>query len=330
MNATRLDIENGQVVALCGGVGGAKLALGLSRIVGAALTAIVNTGDDFEHLGLHISPDLDTVLYTLGGVANNSQGWGRADESWHFMDTLRHLDAETWFQLGDRDLALHITRTHALRCGQSLTEIMRSAASQYRIEAKILPMCDDPVRTMISTSQGVLPFQRYFVEHRCEPRIESITFEGTDTARASAQVTAALQAPTLRAVVLCPSNPFLSIAPILAVPGLRSLLELAHAPVVAVSPLIGGSAVKGPTAKIMGELGMPSTSEAIARHYGTLLDGIVIDTVDAEERNVIDIPVHVTQTLMKSDDDRDQLARTVLEFADRIAEEASPEGEWLP
>lgn len=308
----------GRVVAICGGVGGAKLALGLSRTVGSDLTVVVNTGDDFEHLGLCISPDLDTVLYTLAGVSNKELGWGRADESWNFMEALRHLGGEAWFQLGDRDLALHVQRTHLLRSGSSLTSVMQTAARHHDIAATILPMSDDPVRTMLATSQGRLAFQRYFVEHRCAPQVNGIFFEGAENARPSAQVVSALQAPDLRAVIICPSNPYLSIDPILAVPGMRTLLEDANAPVIAVSPIIGGTAVKGPTTKIMAELGVPSTSLSIARHYGGLLHGLVIDTSDAAEGDEIRRLVHMVPTLMKTDEDRDRLAGEVLAFADQI------------
>jgi LPPG:FO 2-phospho-L-lactate transferase len=310
------EAGKGRVVALCGGVGGAKLALGLSRLVGADLSLVVNTGDDFEHLGLSLSPDVDTVMYTLGGVSNPELGWGRADESWNFMQALAHLGGEAWFQLGDRDLALHVERTHQLRAGRSLTDFMAGAARAHGITASILPMSDDPIRTTLTTSEGQLPFQRYFVERRCAPTVHGIAFEGASSARPSAPVVEALQAPDLRAVILCPSNPFLSIDPILATPGIRALLEQAAAPVIAVSPIIGGAAVKGPTAKIMAELGVPATSRAIAQHYEGLLDGLVIDDVDAGERGTIDGPVHVTPTLMKTDEDREHLAREVLRFAD--------------
>jgi LPPG:FO 2-phospho-L-lactate transferase len=312
----------GRVVALCGGVGGAKLALGLARQIGSDLTLVVNTGDDFEHLGLAISPDLDTVLYTLGGIANKELGWGRADESWNFMQALGHLGGEAWFQLGDRDLALHVERTHNLRAGRSLTDFMAKAARAHGIDATLLPMSDDPIRTTLATSEGQLPFQRYFVERRCAPEVFGIAFEGAATARPSAPVVAALSDPDLRAIIICPSNPFLSIDPILAAPGIRALLGQARAPVVAVSPIIGGAAVKGPTAKIMAELGVPATSRAIAQHYDGLLDGLVIDTVDAGERDEIGLPVHVTPTLMKTDEDREHLAREVLAFADDLGQAA--------
>lgn len=311
------------VVALCGGVGGAKLAFGLARRLGPDLTVIVNTGDDFEHLGLQICPDIDTVLYTLGGLANRVQGWGRADESWNFMEALGQLGGEKWFQLGDRDLALHVERTHLLRAGMTLTEFVDKAAERFGISSRILPMCDDPVRTFLETSVGVLPFQRYFVERRCVPEVERIFFQGADSAAPSADVVAELQAPDLGAIVICPSNPYLSVDPILAAPGVRRLLESAAVPVVAVSPIIGGKAVKGPTTKIMGELGVEVTSSAIVRHYHGLIDGLVIDSADAAEAGSIDMPVHIVPTLMSSDEDRERLAGEVLEFASRIASDGT-------
>ncbi|MGB3387346.1 MAG: 2-phospho-L-lactate transferase [Pseudaminobacter sp.] len=323
-NESGPQVGSGRIVTLCGGVGGAKLAFGLSRAIGPDLTVVVNTGDDFEHLGLLISPDLDTVLYTLGGIANKELGWGRADESWNFMEALRHLGGEAWFQLGDRDLALHVERTHQLLSGRSLTDFMKTAAERHGITSKILPMCDDPIRTMLATSEGYLPFQRYFVEQRYAPRVNGVVFEGAGTARPSAQVLAALQSPDLRGIIICPSNPFLSIDPILAAPGIRKLVERAHVPVVAVSPIIGGAAVKGPTVKIMDELGIPATSRAIAQHYGGLLHGLVIDEVDAADGAELAGRVHVTSTLMKSEDDRERLARDVLGFIDAVAANLQP------
>jgi len=314
--------NDGTVLALCGGIGGAKLALGLSRILGRSLTVIVNTGDDFEHLGLSISPDIDTVLYTLAGIANPVVGWGRADESWAFMEALGQLGGETWFRLGDRDLALHVERTRMLRAGASLSVVTAHFASRFGVAPSIVPMSDDRVRTIIDTADGPLPFQRYFVERRCEPAVRGVHFEGAQDARPSSGLEAALRLPDIRAIILCPSNPYLSVDPILAVPGLRSALEKADAPVVAVSPIIGGAAVKGPTAKIMAELDVPATSQAIANHYRGLIDGLVIDRADEAERAFLGIPVHVTGTLMTDDADRERLAGEVLHFADSLTNEA--------
>lgn len=309
----------GRVVALCGGVGGAKLAFGLARILGQALSVIVNTGDDFEHLGLAISPDIDTVLYTLGGRADKERGWGRADEGWGFMAALAELGGETWFQLGDRDLALHVLRSRELRAGRPLTAIVAEFARRFGIRAAILPMSDDPIRTVVETREGDLAFQRYFVEHRCVPAVLGVRFEGVEQARVSAEVRAALEGPELRAIVICPSNPYLSIDPILATPELRRLIEAAAAPVVAVSPIIGGEAIKGPTAKIMGELGVPASSQAIARHYRGLIDALVIDPEDAAARDLLGVDVSVVPTLMRDDADRERLAGDVLAFADALS-----------
>jgi LPPG:FO 2-phospho-L-lactate transferase len=317
--ASTSGTDSGRVVALCGGVGGAKLALGLARILGEDLTLIVNTADDFEHLGLMISPDVDTVLYTLGGLSDKERGWGRADESWNFMASLGQLGAETWFQLGDRDLALHVYRTQQLQSGRSLTAIVADVARKFDIAARILPMSDDPIRTMVETPEGTLAFQRYFVERRCAPEVRAIRFDGANGAKMSASVGEALRAPDLRAIVICPSNPFLSVDPILATPGVRALVETAKAPVVAVSPIIGGAAVKGPTAKIMGELQIPATSQAIVDHYRGLIDGLVIDESDALEKDRLGIAARVAHTLMVSDADRERLAHDVLAFADEIA-----------
>ena len=240
------SLPEGRVIALCGGVGGAKLAAGLAHHLGDRLTVVVNTGDDFEHLGLTICPDIDTVLYTLSGLANRTLGWGRADESWNFLETLASLGGETWFQLGDRDLALHVQRTTALHSGVSLTRFTTKVADKLGLSCAILPMSDDAVRTHVDTPEGRLPFQRYFVGRRCEPAVERIVFEGAQAAKVTAEVARAFDAPDLAAIIICPSNPYLSIDPLLSIPGLRQRLESAAQPVVAVSPLIGGKAVKGP------------------------------------------------------------------------------------
>lgn len=316
----------GRVVALCGGVGGAKLAAGLAHHLGDRLTVVVNTGDDFEHLGLTVCPDIDTVLYTLSGLANPKLGWGRADETWSFMETLRTFGGETWFQLGDRDLALHVQRTQALRDGVTLTAFIADAAARLGLPSTILPMSDDPVRTQVDTDEGRLPFQRYFVGRRCEPKLHAIEFEGAQAARMSLEVAAAFAAPDLTAIILCPSNPYLSIDPLLAVPGMRSSLERAGVPVVAVSPLIAGKAVKGPTAKIMGELGLEVTNATIADHYGSFLDGLVVDAGDGAEAAALGLPVHLTPTLMTSDEDRRRLAAETLDFAAALAAGSAVQG----
>ncbi len=305
------------VVALCGGVGGAKLALGLYRKLGPDLTVVVNTGDDFEHLGLHVSPDIDTVIYTLGRLADLERGWGRADESWNFMTSLASLGSETWFRLGDRDLAMHVARTNALRNGMSLEQFTTSIARQLDITASILPMSSDRVETMVMTTDGPLAFQRYFVEQQCAPVIKGLQFKDSERAKPAAGVLEALRRPDLAAVVLCPSNPYLSIDPILAVPGILDALDDVKVPIIAVSPLIGGHAVKGPTAKIMAELGVPQNSAAIARHY-PFLSGLIIDDSDRTDADDSRVPLHVTSTLMRSLEDRDRLAASCLDFAARL------------
>jgi LPPG:FO 2-phospho-L-lactate transferase len=306
------------VVAISGGIGGAKLALGLYRVLPAqGLRVIVNCGDDFEHLGLRICPDIDTTLYTLAGLANPELGWGRRDETWAFMDTLGSLGGDTWFRLGDRDLALHVERTQRLTAGQSLSTITADFAQRLAISAAIIPMSDDPVRTRVHTREGELAFQDYFVRLRCAPQVTALSFEGAAAARPSAAAVAALGARP-DAIVLCPSNPYLSLDPILAVPGMRALLRAAGAPVIAVSPLVAGDAVKGPTAKIMRELGVPLTAASIARHYAGVIDGLVLDARDAAAVGEIDCDVNLTDTLMKTLPDRERLAREVLAFASAL------------
>ena len=309
----------GPVLALCGGVGGAKLALGLYDVLPPGdLIIAVNTGDDFEHIGLHVSPDIDTVLYTLSGLNDRERGWGRAGETWQFMAALKQVGGESWFQLGDRDLALHVERTHRLRSGTALGAISADFAARFGITAQIVPMSDDPVATMIDTPEETLPFQRYFVERRCEPVVKAVRFAGADQARPHPVFISALASNTLRAIVICPSNPYLSVDPILAIPGVRAALAATATPVVAVSPIIAGKAVKGPTAKIMAELGVPLTSAAIAQHYRDLIDGLVLDDADAAQAASLGVATHVTHTLMTTSADRCALACRVLDFADHL------------
>ena len=310
-----------RVVAFSGGIGGAKLALGLYRTLPPdRLMVVCNTGDDFEHLGLSISPDLDTVMYTLAGVANPETGWGRANETWTFMQALEQLGGETWFRIGDGDLATHVERTRRLAAGESLSAISDDFRRRLAVHAQVVPMCDEPVRTMVETEDGVLPFQRYFVERRCAPRVAGFEFRGASDARPPPALRKALGSEQLEAVVICPSNPFISIDPILAVPGMRAEIAARRAPVVAVSPIIGGHAVKGPTAQMMVQLGIPTSAGAVAEHYRGLLDGFVLDYADADQARAIDLPCLVTRTLMVSEDDKRTLASEVLAFARRIGE----------
>ena len=305
-----------RVVALSGGVGGAKLALGLSRVVpDGRLMVVANTGDDFEHLGLAVSPDLDTLLYTLAGLDNPETGWGRRGETWSFMAALEALGGESWFRLGDGDLATHVERTRLLAAGETLAQITSAFAQRLGIAACIVPMSDDPVRTRLRTEEGWLDFQDYFVRRRSGPQVREIAYDGAAAARPNRDFLAALADPELRAVVICPSNPFLSIEPILAMPGVRSARALCAAPVVAVAPLIGGEAVKGPTAKIMRELGFEASAAAVARRYADLLDVYVVDRQDAAAE-VPGIKLVPAATLMLTLADREALARIVLATAD--------------
>ncbi|MFN3231490.1 MAG: 2-phospho-L-lactate transferase [Alphaproteobacteria bacterium] len=305
-----------KVLALCGGVGGAKLALGLAHEVAPEdLTVVVNTGDDFTHLGLRICPDIDTVTYTLSGLANKELGWGREDESWDFMDALKALGGEDWFNLGDRDLAIHVERTGRLSKGEKLSDITADFAKRLGIGPTIIPMTNDQVATIVDTEKGELAFQHYFVRDRCEPVVKKVRFAGAGDAKPCQAFQAALQAPELTAIIVCPSNPLLSVDPILALPGLRKMLEGHRVPVIAVSPIVGGKAIKGPTAKMMAELGHDVSAAGIVAHYGNLLDGFVVDEQDAEIAASLPVATHVTNTVMRTLEDRTSLARAVLDFA---------------
>lgn len=318
--------RDGHVLALSGGVGGAKLALGLARILPPGkLTVVANTGDDFEHLGLRISPDLDTLTYALAGLDNRERGWGRAEETWTFMRALTTLGGENWFQLGDADLALHVERTWRLRTGFTLTEVTDHIRRTLGIASRLLPMSDDPVRTRVETDEGWLDFQDYFVRRRCEPVVSKVAFVGAERARAHTDMLAALQDPALRAVVLCPSNPFVSIEPILAIMGVREMLRDCPVPVVAVSPIIGGKAVKGPTAKMFAELGIEPSALAVAERYSDFLDAYVVDEADAGMTPPEGVAMVAEKTLMLSLEDRDRVARAVLAAADAVADKA-PDG----
>ncbi len=320
-NPPTLQPSNLNVVALAGGVGGAKLAWGLAQILPPEqLTLIVNTADDFEHLGLHISPDLDTVMYTLAGLANPETGWGVRDESWGMMDMLARYAGPTWFRLGDRDLATHLIRSQWLRDGFPLTWVTRELCKLLGVAHRVLPMSDDPVRTVVNTDAGPLPFQDYFVRRRWEPVVESIHFEGAEVAHPTQDVVLSLREGDL--IVLCPSNPFVSLDPILALPALRRIIAASRAPKLAVSPIVGGQALKGPAAKMMRELGLEVSPAGVARHYQDLLTGFVLDEQDEGHKMTIafelGIRTLVTDTVMDTDDDRVRLAREVLEFAAQL------------
>lgn len=311
------------VAALCGGVGGAKLARGLVEVLPPeALTVIVNTGDDFTHIGLDISPDVDTVIYTLSDMADRHRGWGLSGESWSFMDALRKIGGETWFQLGDRDLATHVERTHRMRQGQTLSDVTAALAAAHGIGHAIAPMSDDPVRTMVMTVEGELTFQEYFVREQCRPPVSSIRFAGSAAAHPSPAFGSVLDRKDIGSVIICPSNPLLSIDPILVIPGVHSRLRSIGAPIVAISPIVGGKSIKGPTAKLMEELGIAPTTLSIAAHYGQLIDAIVIDEADAADAAALEalgLAVLVTKTVMSSIEDSARLASQTVDFVSSLA-----------
>lgn len=305
------------ILALAGGVGGARMAQGLVQVLGPGeLAIVVNVGDDFEHLGLHVSPDLDTVMYTLGGVHNPETGWGRVGETWNFLDALGTLGGDTWFRLGDRDLAVHVERTRRLRAGDPLSRITADFCRGFGILHPVIPATDDRLRTFVDTDEGELAFQDYFVRRRCEPVVRGFRFDGAAVARTVPTLDAfASGAGGIDGIVLCPSNPWLSVAPMTAVPGLAALLEAPGIPVVAVSPIVGGAAVKGPAAKIMRELGLPVDVSGVVAHYGARVDGWVIDERDRAHAPAITAAGHrvcITDTLMTSADRSAALAREAL------------------
>lgn len=311
---------NGRVLALSGGVGGAKLALGLARVLDAGrLTVVANTGDDFVHLGLSVSPDVDTLVYTLAGLADPERGWGHRDETWGFMEALARLGGETWFRLGDRDLAMHVERTHRLAAGEPLSAVTDHVRRRLGIAAAIVPMSDDPVRTRLDTDCGRLDLQDYFVRRRCEPVVHGIVYQGAETARPAQAWMQLLADESLRAVVICPSNPLLSIDPILALPGVRAALAACTAPVIAVSPLIGGRALKGPTARLIRELGEEVGAGGIARRYAGLIDVLLVDAGDLPSGPRADIEWLAAPILMDTLQDRERLAGAVLAAAGRMA-----------
>jgi LPPG:FO 2-phospho-L-lactate transferase len=313
----------GHVIALSGGVGGAKLAFGLARVLDPAdLTIVVNTGDDFEHLGLTVCPDIDSVTYAMAGLSDRERGWGLAGETWGFMAALKRLGGPDWFNLGDHDLAMHVERSRRLAAGESLSEVTAALTRALGLAHRIAPMTDDPVRTWVETDAGRLAFQQYFVRERCAPVVRSLEFVGAAQARPSAAFAQALARDDLDAILICPSNPYLSVDPILAIPGVAQAIRDARAPCVAVSPIIGGQALKGPAAKLMAELGVVPGNAAVAAHYRGLADGLVIDASDAADVVEIErqgMAVLATASVMVSDEDRARLARECLDFAGRLA-----------
>ena len=303
------DLAEGGVAVLSGGVGGAKLVLGLSQVVAPErLYVVANTGDDFQHLGLHIAPDIDSVVYALAGLADEERGWGRANETWTFMKALGALGGENWFNLGDGDLAMHVERTRRLARGESLTEATAGLCAALGVKTRVLPMTDDAVATIVDTPDGALAFQHYFVRDRCAPTVTGFRFQGIADARPNPVLTRALLGGGISAVLIAPSNPFVSVDPILGVPGMRAALMAVSGPRVAVSPIVGGQAIKGPAAKMMAELGAPVSA---------FVDAMVIDEVDREQEaeiRALGMEVLVTQTIMRTLEDRKALAKTCLGF----------------
>ncbi len=306
-------------LALSGGVGGAKLALGMSQVLDTEqLLVVVNTGDDFQHMGLSVSPDIDTLIYTLSGLNNKELGWGRQDESWNFMQACEDLGMETWFRLGDKDLAVHIFRTQGLVQGLTLSEVTNELCKRFNIKTQIVPMSDDPVSTFVNTTMGTLPFQEYFVKHRCVPAVTGFEYVGIDSAKMSSSFAQSLDDPELQAVIICPSNPFLSVQPILTLPMVRKKLKEIKQPVIVVSPIVEDQALKGPTAKMMKELNIDCDVNGIVEFYADLIDGIVIDNKDSSYVAEIEsrgVKVHTSNIVMQSLQDRKDLAREVIQFS---------------
>ncbi|MFK4583764.1 2-phospho-L-lactate transferase [Bradyrhizobium ottawaense] len=311
------------ILAIAGGVGGARLMRGLAAVLPASeLIACVNTGDDFIHYGLHISPDLDTVMYTLAGINDEERGWGRGSESWKCMEAMRQLAAPTWFSLGDSDLAIHLERTRRLAAGESLSSVTDAFARALQIGPTITPMSDDAVRTVVITNCGEMGMQEWFVRERCCPRVFGLHYAGGDVARAAPAVAAALKSPELRGIVLCPSNPFLSIRPVLAVPEIAKAVAVKRVPVVAVSPIIAGQAVKGPAAQLLRDLGFPVSSLGVAEVLRQFVDGWLIDERDAAIRSDIEklgATVATAPTLMRGLAESTTVARHILALVSHLS-----------
>ena len=308
-----------RVTALAGGVGAARFLRGVVRVINpAALTVIVNTGDDDEFFGLSVSPDLDTVTYTLAGAIDSSKGWGLPEETFKCLTALGRYYPETWFGLGDADLATHLFRTQQLRQGKSLSEVTTAIAQAWGVQSTVLPMSNDPVRTVVHTEAGALPFQQYFVKGRSEGQVNKVELHGIDTARAAPGVCEAIQSAQL--VILPPSNPIVSIGPILALPGVREAMRTTTAPIVAMSPLVAGKPIKGPADRLLGGLGIEVSAIGVATLYRDFLDTFVIDTQDAAQRERVEhfgLSVIVTDTIMSDIEKSTTLARVVVEHEHR-------------
>jgi LPPG:FO 2-phospho-L-lactate transferase len=306
-----------KVCALAGGVGGAKLASGLQNVLPSGeFSVVVNTADDFDLWGLHICPDLDTVMYTLAGISNPETGWGIVNESFETLNMLESYGEETWFKLGDRDLATHILRTSRMRSGETLTEVTAGLSGVLGVNSTVLPMSDDPVSTVLETAEGRLEFQEYFVRRGQRDKVLAIELRGIQDAGPTERVLAAISGAD--AIVFCPSNPVVSVGPILALPGMTEALASSSAPKVAVSPIVGGRALKGPADRMLASLGHEVSATGVARLYAGLVDGMVVDRTDEGERAGIEalgMRVLVTQSVMRDAEDRARLASETLEFS---------------
>ena len=314
-------IKKKKILALSGGVGGAKLCRGLDQITDKdELVIIANTGDDFLYLGFYISPDIDTLIYTLAGENNIETGWGRTDETWKAHNVMGGLGADNWFKLGDKDLEMHVYRSKEIQNGTSLTEITQKVSKIWNINSKILPMSNHSIKTIIESDIGTLSFQEYFVKKQCIPKVESITFK-QKKAKASQTLLDEMNDNNLTAIIFAPSNPYLSIDPILSLSEIKNFLRTTSTPVIAVSPVVDGQAVKGPTTKIMSELGVEPSAVSIAKHYDGLIDGLILDVLDqnlVSQVEDIGIRTKVMNTIMHNDQDKIELAQAALDFAQEI------------
>jgi len=315
-------MSDNNLIAISGGIGGAKLCYGLDQILQPEqLRVIANTGDDFLYLGFYISPDIDTLIYTLAGVNNKETGWGREDETWKTHNVLGELGADNWFKLGDKDLALHLHRSKALKNGETLTSITQDIAERFKLKNIILPMSDHIIQTVVDTDKGSMPFQEYFVKESTTPKVREISFESKHP-KTTKEVLEAINDPELSGFLIAPSNPYLSIDPILSIEKIKQTLMQSNKPRVAVSPIIGRDSVKGPTAKIMQEMGLEVNVMTIANHYENLIDGLIIDNTDEEYIQAIEsfgIKVKVTNILMHDNDDKTRLAEEAIEFLNELS-----------
>jgi LPPG:FO 2-phospho-L-lactate transferase len=313
---------DGKVLALTGGVGGAKLARGLAAVLAKGqLSIVANTGDDFDYWGLRVCPDLDSVMYALADLNDQKRGWGVRDESWRTQTAMHRLGGDEWFQIGDQDLATHLLRTQGLATGDTLTSITAQMCRRLGIAQQLLPMAEQTVSTKVNTDKGWLEFQEYFVRDQCEPEIRELAFAGIENAQLNPAVAELLSSDELEVIIICPSNPFVSIDPILSIPGCRQMLKNAAAPVIAISPIVAGRAIKGPAAKMMRELNMPITAAAVASYYGDLLDGYVLDELDTEQADevaALGIDVCIAPSMMGDLDSKIRLAEAVLDFSRRV------------